>query len=101
MITETFAAKAALCVASGALGYLALDRFCQNAGIQEPLSATARVAFKFCGNLNNEFNSGSCSGLSNEQKAIAEMAAREAYALALAKATPAGGSSQGVTICTK
>lgn len=92
MITETAAVKAALYVGAAAVGYLALDRFCDNAGIQEPLSATAKVAVRFCKNLSNEFNCGGDSADMRALRARAEIAAREAYANVMAQQMVANNS---------
>ena len=85
MLTETAVVKAALCLGGIGLGYMGLDCFCKNAGIQEPISAVARGAIAFTRNLHSEF-----SGVSAEQRALAEMAARRAYAQALADAAQQG-----------
>ncbi len=99
MFTETAIAKGLFYFGMAGLGYMGVSKFCENAGVQEPLAATARAALRFCGNLSSEFR------MTPEQAAAqaqAEMAAREAYALALAKATQSTGcNTQGVTPCTK
>jgi len=85
MLTEAAVIKGCAIVGATALGYLAVDRFCANAGVQEPLAGTTRAAIRFCRNLSYEFG---CNGDSDEQRALrasAEMAARRAYANVMAQ----------------
>lgn len=92
---ETAAAKWLFYIGMGGLGYLGVSKFCENAGVQEPIAGSCKAALRFCGKLGNEFNADPAA------KALAEMAAREAYALALAKACTGTSTMQGATPCTK
>lgn len=95
MITETALAKAFFYFGMGGLGYLGVSKFCENAGVQEPLAATARGALSFAKNLSSEF-----AGVDGERRLLAEMAARRAYAEVLASNTQPG-NYQGTTPVTK
>lgn len=93
---ESAVAKYLFYFGMSGLGYLGLSKFCENAGVQEPLAATARGAISFAKNLRSEF-----AGANEDQRALAEMAARKAYAEVLAANTQPGTPYKGTTPVTK
>lgn len=96
MLTESAIAKALLYFGAAGLGYMGLSKFCENAGIAEPLSSTVRSAIAFSKNLSREF-----SGPESERQLAAEMAARRAYAAALAENAQVGDPLQSNSPVTK